>query len=176
MIWLLVSLCLVTALWVNPGALSHVRALFIWTVLALLLDLAKAYEMKLFLDAFGFLWLVKLTIGNITKGMVRKSEALCTSLAFSQVIASAAFWGAASAMRPFGLPLEVFSALLMTYGWVLNALFVASILVLCWGVNIRDRLADLLSAFGRVRAGLAGLLAVPKAYVRKAFYRTERSA
>lgn len=164
LIYAVIGVALAATRWLNPGASKHIYVLFSWAAFSLWMDLIQAYEMKLFSDFFGFCALVAITLHNVFRGLPSKGEILSSNLAFSQVVVSALAYGFALGMESFGFPSEVFTVLLVTYGWVLNVLFVASILVLNEGVNIRDRVAD----FTRSVAGLglrsSNLFASPKAH------------
>lgn len=157
-------LSLAGALWLIPGARLHVLGLAAWLAVSVLLDIARAYELKLFADFFGFLFLTWATILNITKGRYTVGQKVCAYLAGCQVAFSAIAYGVSYGFAGLYLPYSAFSGLLSTYGVVLNSLFIASVWALFAGGNVRDRAFDTVRSLGRLRLRRARIFATPEAY------------
>lgn len=164
--WTALVLSLGGALWLVPGARFHVLTLSTWTALALLADAMQRYEMKLFLDFFGFAALSWLLLWSIGKGSYRESFKYCALLAFAGVCLSAVAYGVAIGFAGFYLPYETFSMLLDTHGFGGNAVFLLSVWVLFLGVNIRERAVHSLGRLRRALGVNSGLFAGPKAYLK----------
>lgn len=165
--YLILASSFVAALWLNAGALAHILLLAVWWFGCAWLDSVQAYELKLFLDFAGMWGVVVLTIGRIMKGHVSKGEAWCGRLAMAQVVVSALCWGLSHVFRAARYPYEVFNVMTIAYGWTLSLLFLGSVLVLLWGVDVRSRVGDFLDSLRGLRVRYSGLFPTPKAHVAR---------
>lgn len=157
------------ALWLIPGARLHVYALSLWLGVSVGFDLAGAYELKLFVDFFGFVGLAWLTIRDAIKGQPIVGKNVCALLGLAQVGVSAIAYGVSYGFKGFHLPYESFSVLMNTHGVSLNALFIASVWALFIGVAVRGRVFDTIHRLGRIRLRHSDVPAPQKAYVQTTY-------
>lgn len=162
--WIALWLSLAGAYWLIPGARQHVYALTAWTALSLGADLIQFYQIKLFLDFFGAATVTVLTIRDVVAGRYWIGKKACAYLSLSSTAISFMGYGLAYLLYAVGVPQKVFPVVVSIHGWLLCAVFLAAVISLGWGVNVRGRFVDSLRSIVRLLGGHTPLPSAQKAY------------